>query len=129
MIKKYLSYTNLSINVVLPNNRNVRISFTPHSNGDSSFVTNDDLLQECIEKHHSFGKLFRLVEEKEDRSESSTSNVVEEEPEVKTVHVTDFAIARDYIADNYGVSRTSLRSMKSILDFAEAHGIVFEGLS
>jgi predicted DsbA family dithiol-disulfide isomerase len=42
--------------------------------------------------------------------------------------VSDIAAAKDYLADKFGISRTSMRSTKAILEQAAAHGIEFEGL-
>ncbi|UYJ21007.1 MAG: hypothetical protein OGM05_04235 [Bacteroides ovatus] len=44
------------------------------------------------------------------------------------VKVSDIAAAKDYLADKFGISRTSMRSTKAILEQAAAHGIEFEGL-
>ncbi len=44
------------------------------------------------------------------------------------VKVSDIATAKDYLADKFGISRTSMRSTKAILEQAAAHGIEFEGL-
>ena len=35
---------------------------------------------------------------------------------------------KDFLAETFGVSRTSLRSEKAILEVAEQHNIEFEGL-
>ncbi len=44
------------------------------------------------------------------------------------VKVSDIATAKDYLADKFDISRTSMRSTKAILEQAAAHGIEFEGL-
>ena len=44
------------------------------------------------------------------------------------VKVSDIAAAKDYLADKFGISRTSMRSTQAILEQAAAHGIEFEGL-
>lgn len=44
------------------------------------------------------------------------------------VKVSDIATAKDYLADKFGISRTSMRSTKAIMEQAAAHGIEFEGL-
>ena len=44
------------------------------------------------------------------------------------VKMSDIAAAKDYLADKFGISRTSMRSTKAILEQAAAHGIEFEGL-
>ena len=40
----------------------------------------------------------------------------------------DIASAKDYLADTFGISRTSMRSTKAIMEQAAANGIEFEGL-
>ena len=57
--------------------------------------------------------------------------VVNNEGEValKKVHISDFASAKDYLADTFGISRTAMRSHKTILELAASHGIEFEGLT
>lgn len=48
---------------------------------------------------------------------------------IRKIKVSDIASAKDYLADTFGISRTSMRSSKAILEQAAAHGIEFEGLS
>ena len=60
MIKTYKANTNVSINVVLPSKKNLHISFTPLSNGSSTFTTDNEEIMNAIERHYNFGKLFRL---------------------------------------------------------------------
>lgn len=48
---------------------------------------------------------------------------------LKQVTVSDLAAAKDYLADKFGISRTTLRSKKAIVEQAAAHGIEFVGLS
>ena len=47
---------------------------------------------------------------------------------MRKVSVSDLAAAKDFLADTFGISRTSLRSEKAILDAAKEHHIEFEGL-
>lgn len=177
MIKTYKANTNVSINVVLASKKNLHISFTPLSNGSSTFTTDDEEVMNSIERHYNFGKLFRL-HSTQDESKKKTAKVVEnpvkednptpaetttKEPEATETHesadnevedteapaneledpnapasdtsaltqvtVSDLASAKDYLADKFGISRTSLRSKKTIVDQAAAHGIEFVGLS
>lgn len=179
MIKTYKANTNVSINVVLASKKNLHISFTPLSNGSSTFTTDNEEVMNAIERHYNFGKLFRLhstqgeskkkaakvVENpvKEDNPTPAettethepadneggdeqtttvdaevedTNNEVEdaEAPAndtaaLKQVTVSDLASAKDYLADKFDISRTSLRSKKAIVEQAAAHGIEFVGLS
>lgn len=132
--KKYKANTNVSINVVLPNKENMHISFIPMSDGSSTYETANDDIQKAIERHYNFGKLFRLASVSDkyiDVEPSDQSNEPTPGEEISTqnkVQVTDISDAKDYIADKYGVSRTTLRSTKAILDKATELGIEFVGL-
>ncbi len=66
--------------------------------------------------------------ENEDTTEAEEDNAEGEEKNVRKVKVTDIAAAKDYLADTFGISRTSMRSTKAILEKAAEHGIEFEGL-
>lgn len=156
MIKTYKANTNVSINVVLPSKKNLHISFTPLSNGSSLFTTDNEDIMRAIESHYNFGRLFRLhsaqdenekkgakatenPEKKETKTDGSTgenenngqdgSTTEENGAALKKVKVSDPSAAKDYLADTFGISRTSLRSMKAITEQAAANGIEFEGLS
>lgn len=141
MKKIYKANTNISINVVLKSKKNLHISFTPLSNGSSTFTTDNEDIMTAIEQHYKFGTLFRLLKtiEEDAHSEqvSTQGDEVEKDveenetdkPVMRKVQVSDLAAAKDFLADTFGISRTSLRSMKSITEQATAHGIEFEGLS
>ena len=68
------------------------------------------------------------AEANENNDETSTEEA-DNDPALKKVKVSDLAAAKDYLADTFGISRTALRSMKTITEQAAAHGIEFEGLS
>lgn len=178
IIKTYKANTNVSINVVLPNKKNLHITFTPLSNGSSVFTTTDEMLQKSIESHYKFGKLFKLhfaqgnsasrtITNKPPRTapakkqqvestdyegevkgedvnldsqpqgntevaglnEQSQDNTANGDLTIRKVKVSDIASAKDYLADTFGISRTTMRSTKAILEQATAHGIEFDGLS
>lgn len=46
----------------------------------------------------------------------------------RIVEVTDIDDARDYLVDEYGIARSSLRSNVSVFRAAEEHNIVFNGI-
>lgn len=128
MKKKYISRSTISLNVYVPQTKsNVRVSFMPLSNGSSVYVTEDENIQYGLEHHYRFGSAFRL-----DSTYTATANVKKEEPKndtpsVKVVKVASLPDAKDYLAERFGVSRTLLRSEKSIVEQAASHGIKFEG--
>lgn len=129
--KKYKANTNISVNVVLPSKKNLHISFTPLSNGSSVYATDKEDVQNALERHYQFGKLFRIAgaenaaaskpEKADDKEGDSAGNV-------RKVKVSDIASAKDFLADTFGISRTSMRTKQSIMDAAKAQGIEFEGL-
>lgn len=141
MKKIYKANTNISINVVLKSKKNLHISFTPLSNGSSTFTTDNEDIMTAIERHYNFGTLFRLQKTIEDDAHAEQAPTQGDEvekdagetetgkPVMRKVQVSDLAAAKDYLADTFGISRTSLRSMKAITEQATAHGIEFEGLS
>lgn len=127
MKKIYRSDTVASVNVVLPSGKNKRISFSPRSDGGSTYLTDDKGEQYALEHHYRFGSLFHAEELEEPKSRVAESAEPEaDEPTV--VKVTDLATAKDWLAENLGLMRSSLKSRQAILSAAEARGIVFEGI-
>ena len=128
MIKTYKANTNVSINVVLPGNKNLHVTFTPLSNGSSTYTTDNETIQKAIERHCRYGSLFRLQQAVEQNAAANDTSGAEEcadKGPVK-VQVSDLALAKDYLADHFGVSRTTLRNEKQIMEAAAAHGVEFE---
>lgn len=135
MRKIYKAKTNVSINVVLSNKKNLHISFNPLSNGSSTFSTDNEDVMNAIERHYNFGKLFRLdsvvddTKPSEEVAEKAEIKDAAEGTGLKRVKVSDIASAKDYLADTCGISRTALRSVKAIMEQAAANGIEFYGMN
>lgn len=131
MIKTYKANTNVSINVVLTSKKNLHITFSPLSNGKSIFTTDNEEIMDAIEHHYNFGKLFCLhkTESGDVTSAPATEKAANKEDggakKLKRVDISDIASAKDYLADVHGISRTILRSEKSIMEQAAAIGIEF----
>ena len=92
MIKTYKANTNVSINVVLASKKNLHITFTPLSNGSSTFTTDNEEIMNAIERHYNFGKLFRLhstqgESKKKAKAIEGTAPMVEEKNEETAVQV------------------------------------------
>lgn len=133
MIKKYKSRSAISINVVLDSKKSMHIAFTAQSDGGSVYITDNKNVQNALERHYKYGTLFKLagVEDevsKESQSKETQDTEQEEKNKKRTVKVSDIAAAKDFLADTFGISRTSLRSEKAIREAAEQHNIEFEGL-
>jgi hypothetical protein len=133
MKKHYKSKTAISINVVLKSKKSMHIAFTAQSDGSSVYTTDNPDVQYALEHHYKYGKLFKLVstESEEDikaKKEAEEAAANEKKDEIRKVSVSDLASAKDFLADTFGISRTSLRSEKAIMEAAKANNIEFEGL-
>ena len=136
MTKHYISDSHIAINVTLDGGASKHLSFIALSNGGSVFSTDNEELQKAIERHYRFGDLFSLdhIEEVKNTSETANeddghSSVGESESDnIHKIVVNDLGEAKNYLADTLGISRTSLRSLKTIVEVAKANNIEFEGL-
>ena len=186
--KTYRSPSNIAINVVLKNGNNFLVSFNSKTIGGSIFTTSNENIQQAIERHYNYNKLFFLERtvitenktvkkttvavndnepkddnprngeetgtEKDDNprngEETGTEKddeMTEEDNEEETdateedsksdvisdgmtkVEVTDLVSARDYLNEKFGIKKTTIMSKASIIETAQAHNIVFVGLS
>ena len=142
--KTYKAKSAVSI-VVRVGKTSKRITFDAMSDGTSTYKTTDEALQAAIERHRAFGKtfyLFRTVTVKTateaktativTAAETTASSVVtaesESSPALTQVTVTDAQSARQYLIETFGVSKTSVRSNKQLLEQAAAHGVEFIGI-
>lgn len=134
MTKHYISDSHIAINVTLDGGESMHLSFIALSNGGSVFSTDSEELQKAIERHYRFGDLFTLdhIEEPKNTSETAneeyTSVKESEDGNIQKITVNDLGEAKNYLADTLGISRTSLRSLKTILEVAKANNMEFEGL-
>lgn len=135
MKKYYSSDSHIAINVLLENGNSMHIAFTPISNGGSVYNTEEEVIQNALENHYRYNDLFVLDREEDTNApiEEPTQNTEEdpnqeEESNIRKVRVHDLGEAKDYLAETFGVSRTSLRGQKAILEAAKANNIEFEGL-
>jgi hypothetical protein len=133
MKKHYKSKTAISINVVLKSKKSMHIAFTAQSDGSSVYTTDNPDVQYALEHHYKYGKLFKLVSTESEadikaKKEAEEAAANEKKDEIRKVSVSDLAAAKDFLADTFGISRTSLRSEKAIMEAAKANNIEFEGL-
>lgn len=131
MKKLYKSRSSISVNVVLRSKKSLHISFTAQSDGSSVYATDNEEEQYALEHHYKYGKLFRLVSTEDDTANAANGvnepdDADKENEEIRRVKISDIAAAKDFLADTFGLSRTSLRSEKAIMEAAKAHNIEFE---
>lgn len=131
--KTYQSKSDISISILM-GNKSAHVSFSPITGTGSIFTTDNTQLQEAIEKHHNFGKLFTLREEVKEKpkKEKKVANTEVEEAGGDNgkiiVEVSCPEDAKEYLADKFEVSRTSLKSVKAIREIAAANNIEFVGI-
>ena len=131
MTKKYTSYSTISISVLLPNGGRAHVSFTPVTGGSSMYITKDKNMQDALESHVSFGKLFKLAKvidenkEAEKAAPKAKAEPKKEEKKAIDVVVTCSEDAKEYLADKFGLSRSKLRNREQIMAAGEANGVNF----
>lgn len=128
MKKIYTSGTCLSLNIRLESGKNLHVSFDAKSDGSSSYITDNENIQKGLERHYLFGEKFRLHKVVEEEELKKNPVVESEEKKSRIVNVSDLAEAKSYVAENFGVSRTLLRTKASIVEYALQHGVEFEGI-
>lgn len=144
--KTYYSRSDISISVLI-NGKGAHVSFTPVSGGGSVFTTEDEKIQTAVEKHHNFGKLFNLRPENVVKKPAEKKDKVGKTGEKPgsaegsniegngsgsdgktTITVLCPDDAKDYLADTFGVSRTTMKTVKAIKAIAESKNIEFSGI-
>lgn len=121
MTKTYSAKTHVSISVLLKNNKSARISFSPMTRGGSSYTTANKELQEAIEKHSQFGKMFKLTSAVEDAPKA----VKAEKKELTEMEVASLDDAREYLVEHLNYSYTKLKTQDAIMAAGKANGIQF----
>lgn len=125
-MKIYKSNSLLHINVALPDGGFARVSFTALSSGGSVYYCSDEDIQEGLEQHSKFGKLFFLDSElSEDISDDVSADDENKVLEFKTVEVKDLTEAKDYLANNFGFLRSKLKSRTQIENAGKTKGVTF----
>lgn len=111
-----------------------RIVFDGQSRGTSIYSTRDTKEQKAIESHYWYNDKFWLlseVDEKKMEAEAkkrAAANTKKAGDEKRHVKVEDFADAKDYLADNFGISRSKMKTREDVLTIAQENNIVLEGL-
>lgn len=154
--KIYTSKSEISIKVLLGNGKTLRVAFTPRTMGSSVFMTDDEEIQKAIELHKEYGKLFvcknatiaatasQRTEQPTDNGQQPTDNgqtdngqqptdsnqgcSPEGKPAPKIINVGSVQEAKDYLADKFGISRTSLKNREAVKSAGVEMGVVFEGI-
>ena len=130
MIKTYSSSSAVSFNVRLADGF-AHVAFIPHTLGGSSFTTADTRLQEAIERHRYFGNIIRLEKPLPQRTIPSPDlfdHAAGTSSPAAPKEMTFFSLAdaKDYVATQWDVSRTKLRTRAQIEEVALEHGVILK---
>ena len=139
MMKTYHAKSELCINVRMDGGYR-HVAFIPHTMGGSSLTTDDLKLQQGIEQHRFFGTLISVTTSTASQSPSSDSGdgkashlsqpsgfSVSDGSAVanpQTLTFSSISEAKDYVADQWGISRSQLRRIEQIKRTALAHGVI-----
>lgn len=125
----YICRCGLSLNVKMKNGNKCHIKFSNMSDGRSSYSTSNEEIIYGLEHHSEYGKSYWKESSTQDEpvTVASEDEAVTEVAEVKEVEVSCLADAKDYLAKNCGVLRSSMKTKASIIEAAKGHNIEFKG--
>lgn len=136
MLKIYKSKSQVSVTVRLKSGSNTHITFQPQTGGGSIYYTKDDIVQDGLESHPKFGRLFKLVGAQEEvkpavkKVEANNEGNGPEEAEGAKQSASGATFtascnddAKEYLAEKYGVKRSLMRNKDQILAAAQQHGV------
>ena len=129
---RYISDNVISFSIIPEGSKkSVRVSFSSHSNGGSTFSTDSEALIKALEKSEMFGRVYRRASEcidvkagAETRASESAATALKNVPDVAT-----WQEAAEYLKENEGVDASLIKTPASILKAAEDKGIKFEKLN
>ena len=131
--KKYHSKSVLSFNV-----NGQRISFSPQTNGTCHYVTDDENMQNSLERHpwfkdkffedKEYSKKIKALEDEnnsEDTPKSKSANSKKKEAKKEKIEkeFSNTDDAKEYVANTFGIARTSLKSTDEIIKQGEKNGV------
>ena len=130
MTKEYRSKSCVSFSINLPSGKSKRVSFSPQTAGGSVFYTADPDVQAGLENHPFFNKMFVLAPAKNEvvveMEKKAETSLAKKEP----IHVryTNIPDAKDYLAINFDVPRTKIRTKEDIKHYGAIHNVIFDGI-
>jgi len=104
----------------------MHVAFSPMTGGGSVYYTDNEVVQRALEAHPKYGRLYKgsevVAKKKADPAPAATKS------STKTIKVSCWEDAKDYLSETFGVSRTKLRTPKAIKETAASKGITFDGV-
>lgn len=115
-----------------------RVAFSATSAGGSYFRTNDEELQKAMERHPWFKTKFALKSVIESEPVKAAQKVASDgdgvavaaesagdvKAEMETKTFATLADAKNWLAEQFGVARTSIRTQSTAIDVGKANGVL-----
>ena len=124
ILKTYTSKSTVSVRVTLPYGTSALITFEPQISGGSKFETTETALQNALESHNKYGKLFTLEKHKPVSEKRTYPNVQYYDKETDEGNVLKFEPQqlteqeRQQARDNIGAS-ASEQELQNVLRYSE----------
>lgn len=128
--KVYKSTSIIAVNIVIGGKKR-HIKFDADTNGTGYFITSDKNIIRCLDKKLKEGCPRYYLAETIDSEAQVQEEEVAPNPEtpIIAVKVGNIIDAKEYLCSNFDdVTRSSLKTKKSIFEAAESHNIQFLGL-
>lgn len=130
---KFISKSQVAINVVLPGGTNVHVSFLEMTGGGGVYYTDNANMANALRQHHKYGKLFKEVEvvekpvakKKAPAAKQAEDGTTQDQAEngIKEMEFKNVEDAKDYLAERFGISRSKMKTRGAIEQVAKAEGI------
>lgn len=135
--KTYRAFGSIVSISVFIDGRNIDVNFMPVSNyhageGGSVFTTDDEKIQEALERSNNFGQIYHLDSSddagKASHGDTKTTDTSVVDGELKQVEVSSIEDAKAWLVDNCGWKPTARPTKTGIAKVASSYGYVFVGL-
>ena len=130
-VMRYISNQSISFSIRINGREDsARVSFTPHTSGGSTFMTENEALIEALEKSDMYNKVYRRAPEcvSEEVKPKRAAKKSAEKKLTQVAEVAGWQDAVDYLTDKCGSDASKLTSPEAILNEAQAKGLAFPNL-
>ena len=101
-----------------------RIAFHATTNGRAYYITDDEELQNGIERHPWFKSKFYLESVEEEKPVSTErAGKTEAKKELAEVNFQTLADAKSYLAEKFGVVRSNIKTQEAAISAGETNGV------
>jgi len=131
LIMRYISDSVISFSIRLEGrDSSLRISFTPRTNGGSTYTTDSEVIINALEKSPMYGRSFRRAPEcaRIVLGEKKAAKVEPKKKLKEVKEVSGWQDAAEYLIDNFGCNPGKLVTPDEILKEAASRNLSFVNL-